>query len=89
MAHPGFAVGGADSNSRCASEASVQNFRPRPLITRSSKFADTCRNGAAKLKSLKIVEYSELSVSLALFSWLFLVKTSDLSSKRGAEAVLS
>ena len=43
---------------------------------------------AAKLPSLKIVEYRELSASLSLFSQLFKVKTYDLSSKGGAEAML-
>ena len=39
----------------------------------------------AKLESPKIVEYSDLSVSLSLL----LAETYDLSSKRGAGAVLS
>ena len=40
---------------------------------------------AAKVQSLKIVENSELSVSLSPLSWLFY----EFSGKRGAKAMLS
>ena len=66
--------GGADSSNIGASEASAQNLGHAHQFRESSKFVHTCMLGqkrAAKVFSLKIVEYSDLSVSFTLLSWLF------------------
>ena len=65
VAYPGFEVGGADSSIIGACKACARaKYRPHPLISLSI----LGQKHAAKLESLKIDKYSELSVSLSLLS---------------------